>query len=181
MRKWKCLFVSSCACKILISNLMEFWNSCQDRTKASMLLGVVLENNDTSGQWGTFNIVMTSLVILCPLQPYLLNIPCVESVEIVLTKVCVCVWNSTGPTEGTCRWRWTTCLVLPHRVTRSYWPLLSWVWRFRGLVCLTNNQRVCTLFCVQGVPDLHRLKLHGYMSRVHFLFKQIMGFDLYGH
>jgi len=34
---------------------------------------------------------MTSLVILCPLQPYLFDIPCAEGVKIVLTKVCVCV------------------------------------------------------------------------------------------
>jgi len=59
-----------------------------------MLLGVVLENNDTSVQLGTFYIVMTSLVILCPLQPYLLNIPCAEDVRIVLTKVYVELYRS---------------------------------------------------------------------------------------
>jgi hypothetical protein len=57
--------------------------------KASMLLGIVLQNNDTLVQLGTFNIVMTSLVIWCPLQPYLLNILCVEAVKIMLTKVYV--------------------------------------------------------------------------------------------
>jgi hypothetical protein len=64
-----------------------------------MLLGVVLENSDTSVQGGTIYIVMTSLVILCPLQPYLLNIPCVEAVEIVLTKVYLELYRSC--------WRYT--------------------------------------------------------------------------
>ena len=54
-----------------------------------MLLGVVLENNYIAVQCGTFNIVMASLVSLCPLQPYVLNIPCVEAVKIVLAKVYV--------------------------------------------------------------------------------------------
>jgi len=40
---------------------------------------------------------MTLLVIVCPLQPYLLNISCTEAVKIVLTQVYVelyrCCWR----------------------------------------------------------------------------------------
>jgi hypothetical protein len=94
-----------------------------------------------------------------------------------LLKLCLLkrMWNFTGPAAGICRWRRTTCLVLQHRVTRPCRPLLSWPWWFWRLVCNIDGQHICALFCIKEVPDLRRLKLHRYVSRLHFLTLSSLG------
>jgi uncharacterized protein (DUF4213/DUF364 family) len=47
-KKWKWLLVNGCECKSPISTATEFSNSRQDGTNASICLGVMLKNNDTS-------------------------------------------------------------------------------------------------------------------------------------
>jgi hypothetical protein len=48
MEKWNWLFVNGCKYKSPVYTAMEFLNSCQDRTNASMCLGIMLKANDTS-------------------------------------------------------------------------------------------------------------------------------------
>jgi len=91
------------------------------------------------------------------------------------------MWNCTGPAEGTCRWRWTTCLVLPHGVTRPCRPLLSWAWWSRGLVCSTDNQHIYTCsVCRRSLTDTGSSYMDTLVDYI-FLFKQFMCFDFCGH
>jgi hypothetical protein len=50
MGKWKWLFVNGCEFKGLISVMMEFLNWCQYGRAASVGLGILLKNNDTSSE-----------------------------------------------------------------------------------------------------------------------------------
>jgi hypothetical protein len=53
-----------CKCKSSISTAKESVNLCQDGVNASVFSGMVLENNDTSLELATFNVVMTYLIYM---------------------------------------------------------------------------------------------------------------------
>jgi hypothetical protein len=48
MRRWKQPFVNATA---LFSIMAEFLNSCQDRTRPSVALGITMKNNDYSVEY----------------------------------------------------------------------------------------------------------------------------------
>jgi hypothetical protein len=50
MEMWKWLFMNGCEFKGLISVVMEYLNWCQDGIDASVCLGIMLKNNDTSAE-----------------------------------------------------------------------------------------------------------------------------------
>ena len=54
VRKVKWVFLNGCKCKSPICTVTEVLNLCQDGIKASICLGIMLKNNDTSAEWMSY-------------------------------------------------------------------------------------------------------------------------------